>query len=317
MRYRLLLPALAVAGSVPAQGPALATEVLDPSRNFVRAQTSGGQLLNLPAGPVAFPVHLETSAFLPARATLHLDQTLSGPTTTLSITESAAGGNSHYGLSECLLRNTVAMPFPARVTLAIAPSVAWNGFSIPIHDAAVDIGADGSPEYSYTYSFPTAPAPGTVEFLADSRGTPLDVEARSILGGGGVGTFTAQLDLQFTAPQQEPAYGSACGAELGCQLDPANPFARTLVASLPGSSILAWFIGGDQQANILVPGFACPLLTNNAVVISVPLVPAANGRSMAVLDVVLPPLPGAVWFAQGAAFAGGTFAGTNGVRIQT
>jgi hypothetical protein len=318
VRYTLFLPAIAFAGAVPAQGLTLATEVLDPLQNFVSSRTvTGSQTLYLPAGPVAFPVHLATPTLSFPYASLDLIETISGSTTTLSIIEYMNGGNSRYGVVECLLRTTVTALLPARVSLAIDPVVTWAGFNIPSHDAAVDIGADGSPEYSYTYAFPAPPSPGTLAVLVDSRGTPLDVQSRSYTGGGGGGNLTTHVDLQFTAPVHDLSYGSPCGAEFGSQLDAANPFARTFVASLPGNTILAWFAGGDQQASITVPGFSCPLLTNNVVVISVPLVPGPNGRSMAVLDLLLPPIPGATWYAQGVGFAGGTFVGTNGAIIRT
>src|SRR5262249_11329480 len=125
------------------------------------------------------------------------------------------------------------------------------------------------------------------------------------------------LELHFAAPAQEPAYGSPCGGELGCQLVPGTPYARTLVASFPADSTFAWFVGGAQQQNLLFPGISCPLLCDLAVVLSMPLQPAPNGRQMAVLDTLLPPLPGQTWFAQGIAIRGGTFVGTNGVRITT
>jgi hypothetical protein len=315
MRYALLLPAIVFAGSVPAQGLTLAAEVPYPNTTFVGA-TNTGPNVYLPAGPITFPVRLTTPLALTPYAILDLGLTPSGSMTTVSIVERMVGYNFRRGYAQCHLRLTLAAPLPARVSLAIYPTINW-GLIVPSHDAAVDIGADGSSEYAYTYAS-SPPSPGALEFLVDARGSPIDVRSNSSTGASaGVGSLTAQLDLQFTAPVHDRSYGSPCGAEFGSQLDAANPFARTLAASLPGNTILAWFAGGDQQANVTVPGFACPLLTNNVVVISVPLLPGSNGRSMAVLDLVLPPIPGATWYAQGVGFAGGTLVGTNGAVIRT
>ena len=66
--------------------------------------------------------------------------------------------------------------------------------------------------------------------------------------------------------------------------------------------------------------FAAPALAASValpVIVNVPLQPGANGRNMAVLEARLPPIPGAVWYGQGAAATATTFLGTNGVRIQT
>jgi hypothetical protein len=179
----------------------------------------------------------------------------------------------------------------------------------------VDVGHDGAPEFSSTY--PAAPVV-SLPVLADGRGTP--VRWKQVLTGSGWGMahgFSGALELRFTVPVQEPAYGPVCEGELGCQLVPNAPFARVLVASLPGDSTFAWLVGGDQQQNLQFPGFACPLLCNPLVVIAVPLIDGANGRKMVDFDAVFPPLPGMVWFAQCIAVSAGTFVGTNGVRIQT
>ncbi|MDO8349295.1 MAG: hypothetical protein Q7T30_03590, partial [Planctomycetota bacterium] len=238
---------------------------------------------------------------------------------TLSIDELVfvAEAPSQAARATCNLVTTASTPFPARMQMDIAHSVTLGSAHSFAVSAVVDIGADSSPEF--TSSYPTSPLAHHV-VLVDSRGTPIRWAENAFASWGILSqqpSYHCHLELRFTAPVQEPAYGPVCEGELGCQLVPNAPFARVLVASLPIDTTYAWLLGGDQQANVQFPGFACPLLCNPLVVIAVPLVNGANGRKFVDFDAVFPPLPGQVWFAQCIAVSGGAFVGTNGVHIQT
>jgi len=304
---------LAVAvGSLHAQGLQLPTAVVGPSLNFVQSSAWGPYPLHLPVGPVVFPVTWGGFFGLPA---LGISRT--GNTLSLSESVFVAEAPSQAARATCNLVTTASMPLPARLAIEIAHSVVLGSAHSFAVSAVVDIGADSSLEF--TSSYPTSPVAPRVA-LVDSHGTPIRWAEDAFASWGILSqfpTYICRLDLRFTAPVQEPAYGPVCAGELGCQLVPNASFARVLVASLPTDTTYAWLLGGDQQQNLQFPGFACPLLVDPLVVIAVPLVDGANGRKFVDFDAVFPPLPGQVWFAQCIATSGGTFVGTNGVRIQT
>jgi len=324
MRAALLPCILAAAGPAVAQSLGLATSATDQARNHLTAYDGNSHLVNVPLGPVSFPLALVAPppSFSLSYASLGLTESASAPTRDLFMREDARGIGSLYGGGViCHLVTRVTMPLPARVPMTISCSITQAPWSIGPASALgrVDIEGDGVVEFALAYAGSSAQSTAVHDLLVDSRGVPIEWEARTDASGGGTfGTSLGTLlQLSFTEPVQEPAYGPTCEGELGCQLVPNAPFARVLVASLPGVSSMAWLLGGDQQVNVPIPGVACPLLCNPLVVLPVPLQPGSNGRAMIQLDAVFPPLPGMVWFVQGVALANGAFAGTNGVRIQT
>ena len=321
MRAAPALVALVLAATADAQAPVVATAAFDPARNFVAVTPT---TLPIPLGPVAFPLQVVLPVGGRGSANALLDRAVS-PTEEVQSIAAGVGFSGAFGASEvhCHLSSLVSMPLPARIPVRIAPSFSspatFSSFSTS-YELAVDVGGDGSFEYSAAYSgWPgnaPAPPPAVLDVLVDARGTLVDWESTTTVAGIPA-TSQSLLELHFAAPVQEPGYGSACGGEFGCQRVAGTPYARTLVASFPANSTFAWFVGGDQQQNVLFPGISCPLLCNLAVVLSMPLQTGPNGRQMAVLDTLLPPLPGQTWFAQGVAISGNAFVGTNGVRITT
>jgi hypothetical protein len=320
-RFVVLLPLVSLLAPLDAQTLGLATHVVDPLHNFVRATLPGASAeQHLPIGLIAFPANIEAvpsplSAF---RASLSLAQT-AGPRALIANAEVTSGGASPsqpISIAECSLRTLLTTAVPARVRLDVLPSRTIVALPFwPGHDTSVDIGGDGTAEYEDHFQF-APPLPATFAILADTRPTVVDWRMYTVTSGN-VGGLQTQLELRFAEPAFEPTYGSPCGGELGGQLVPGQPFSRVLVASFPATASLAWFVGGAQQAQTFVPGFACPLLTETAIVIGAPLVNGANGRRFAELDLALPPVPGLTWVAQGIAFDGATFVGTNGVRLRT
>ena len=318
---RCIVPFAFFAFAVPAQSLVLTTDVVDPSRNSLYGLFFGSLVhVPIPLGPVTFPLQQYLN-----NVSLTVDQLAPSPAPILSIAERVSGAWSFSvtGSVICHLVTTVLMPRPALVPLTVVDSMntlAGSGDWV-LFDAAVDVGDDGTNEFTFSVytNLPISnPPPLQLGVLADSRGTRIAWQSRAIAGQfSSPAANTSQLDLRFTEPVQEPAYGPVCAGELGCQLVPGSQYSRVLVASLPGDSVLSWLVGGDQQTNIVFAGFACPLLCNPVVILPVPLQSGPNGRKFAVLDGTFPSWPGQVWFAQGIAISGGTFVGTNGVRIQT
>lgn len=316
MRALLVSFVVVLAGRVPAQGLQLPTAIVDPVQNYVFNTWLTPAVYPIAVGPVTWPLTMGIGWYGPSGRLDRNGDSLSMQWHALQYSSSLGRG---AGL-ECSVVTRVVTPLPARVpvelvALATQSSSPLGNFTCSLM-ASVDIDANGTMEY--TSGYPAAPA-AVHSVLADARGTPLRwmTDMSVIVSMSGSASMDSTLELRFTAPVQEPAYGPACEGELGCQRVPNAPFDRVFVASLPGDTTYAWLLGGDQQVNVQFPGYACPLLVDPAVIVAVPLVPGANGRQFVDFEATLPPVPGLVWYAQGIAVSGGTFVGTNGVRIQT
>lgn len=265
----------------------------------------------VPPGPVTFPSHWM------ANLVGYLD--LAATPTSVSTTTEAMSGNSLSALNgtEIDLVTTATMPFPARVEIQVQAQLNYTQaltLSLPIYDCGVDLGADGIDEFS---NVSPNSATATLTTWCDSIGTA--VRWHQHVQGyytGGILRTVANLSLQFDDPVQELAYGPTCEGSLGCQLG-TGQFDRIFVASLPANTSFAWLMGGDTPWNVTFPGFTCPLLVDPQFILAVPLQNGPNGRKYVDFAGTFPPIPGLSFYAQGIAISGGTFIGTNGVRVRT
>lgn len=301
---------LALVGFLPAQGMQLSTENVDPVA-WHNGLLYTGTTITLPFGPVTFP----TTLF----AGLAPRLTLTANANAVTVRGSCFGtgwGMSGYSWTRSDLVTSVTMPSPARISIQVQ-----NLFTPPTHFATpfvqfgVDLGADGQDEFFSTSQLPTTTS--TLTTHCDDVGSL--VRWHHYLSAGSWSLYsnpTTELTVRFVEPVQEPTYGPTCDGKLGCQLG-ISTYDRIFVASLPSDSTFAWLLGGDQQWNVQFPSFNCPLLVNPQLILAVPVFDGPNDRKFVDFEVTFPPIPGLVFYAQGIAISGGTFVGTNGVRIQT
>src|SRR5262245_1111509 len=173
-----LLAVLLLVATANAQAPAVAAAVTDATRNFVAA--TGSTPVAIPLGPVTFPLQVSLPAFGPrGQAVAQIDHATSATEEVESIAASV-GYSGSFGSSEvhCHLSSLVSTPLPARIPVRIAPSFSsqatFSAFSTS-YALTVDVGGDGTAEYSASFSgLPgnaPAPPPAVLDVLVDARGT--------------------------------------------------------------------------------------------------------------------------------------------------
>lgn len=300
----------AAATCLPGQGLQLVTINLDPVPEH-NSYWSYGPLTYIPGGVVAFPI-LQSLGF---NGYFHLTAT----PTSVTVDAQSQSGTSFSVLSgsEVDLVTYLIKPAPARITIHVQSQVSiQQTFPVaPIFDCGVDLGADGSDEFTNTS--PTS-AGATLTTWCDDIGAPVrwHQNNQGFYMGPGFLRVTSALTLQFDDPVQEQTYGQTCQGKLGCQYG-AGTFDRVLVASLPGNSTFAWLMGGVTQWNVTLAGFTCPLLVQPQFILGVPLHDGPNGRRYVDFDCTFPPVPGLTFYVQGIAISNNTFVGTNGVIVRT